>query len=184
VRVARGIVTVVIATVTALVVLGLGLRIYLGREVEDHLTAGEAVSITDLRSPLPQPSFLACPPHYCTAAEAVASPMFNLPWDRLRQYWIEVIAGQPRVVSVRPNEDPVRLVYIQHSPVFRFPDIITVEFVPLGPNRSSVAIFSRSRYGKYDFAKNRKRVEKWLVLLQSVARPVTQRPGGASSAVD
>lgn len=178
-RVARRIVTVVIATVTTLLLFGLGLRIYMGRELEDRLTAGEAVNITELRSPLVQPSFLACPPHYCTAVEAVVSPMFNLPWDRLRQYWIEVIASQPRVVSVRTNEDPARLVYIQHSPAFRFPDIITVEFVPLGPNRSSVAIFSRSRYGKYDFAKNRKRVEKWLVLLQSVARPMAQRPGGA-----
>ena len=178
-RVARRIVTLLIVVVAALVVLGLALRIYMGREVQDQLTAGEAINITDLRSPLVQPSFLACPPHYCSAAEAVASPLFNLQWDRLRQYWIEVVAGQPRGVSLRTNEDPARLVYIQHSPVFRFPDIITVEFVPLGPNRSSVAIFSRSRYGKYDFAKNRKRVEKWLVLLTSVAQPATQRPGGA-----
>lgn len=178
-RVARRIVTVVIVTVTALVVLGLALRIYMGREVEDRLSVGEAVSITELRSPLPQPSFLACPPHYCGAVEAVTSPVFDVPWDLLHQYWIEVIFGQQHVIGVVANEDNRRYVYIQHSPVFRFPDIITVEFVPLGPNRSSVAIFSRSRYGEYDFAKNRKRVEKWLVLLQSVARPATPHRVGA-----
>jgi uncharacterized protein (DUF1499 family) len=61
--------------------------------------------------------------------------------------------------------------YIQYSSLFRIPDIVTVELKPLGPRRSSIALYSRSRYGEYDFAKNRKRVEKWLFLLQKVARP-------------
>jgi uncharacterized protein (DUF1499 family) len=48
--------------------------------------------------------------------------------------------------------------------------------IPLGPSRSSVAVYSRSRYGEYDFHKKRKRVEKWLFLLQKMAHPaaVTQ----------
>jgi hypothetical protein len=37
-------------------------------------------------------------------------------------------------------------VYIQRSPIFSFPDIVTVEFVALGPERSRVAVYS-SRYG-------------------------------------
>ena len=52
-----------------------------------------------------------------------------------------------------------RAVYIQRSPIFGFPDIVTVEFVALGPERSSVAVYSRSRYGGYDFAKSRRRVD-------------------------
>jgi len=62
--------------------------------------------------------------------------------------------------------------YIQRSPIFGFPgfpDIDTVEFVALGRERSSVAVYSRSRYGGYDFAKNRKRVERSLFVLQEVA---------------
>jgi len=62
-----------------------------------------------------------------------------------------------------------RAVYIQRSAIFGFPDIVTVELVALGPERSSVAVYSRSRYGGYDFAKNRKRVERWLFVLQEVA---------------
>jgi uncharacterized protein (DUF1499 family) len=175
VRVARRIMTALVATVLVLAVLGLTLRIYMGREAEDRLAAGEAVSIAELRSPLPKASFVACPPDYCSAAKAIASPVFELPWDRLRDYWIEVISGEKRLVSVAANPEPWRLVYIQHSPLLRFPDIVTVEFVPLGPNRSSIAIYSRSRYGEYDFSKNRKRVERWLVLLQRVAQPAIQR---------
>ena len=65
--------------------------------------------------------------------------------------------------------DHRRAVYIRRSPIFGFPDIVTVEFVALGPGRSSVAVYSLSRYGGYDFAKNRKRVERWLFVLQEVA---------------
>jgi uncharacterized protein DUF1499 len=165
--------TALLTTVLALVVLGLGLRSYMGREAEDRLAPGEAVSIAELRSPLSKTSFLACPPGYCAPAEAVASPIFDLPVDRLRQYWIEMIYSEKRVASVVTDPGAGRFVYIQHSPTFRFPDIVTVEFVPLGPNRSSVAVYSRSRYGEFDFAKNRKRVEKWLFILQRVARPAT-----------
>jgi uncharacterized protein (DUF1499 family) len=170
--------TALAATVLVLAVLGLTLRIYMGREAEDRLDAGEAVSIAELRSPLPKPSFLACPPNYCSAAKAITSPVFEVPLDRLRDYWIEVISGEKRLVSVTTDSEPWRIAYIQHSPIFRFPDIVIVEFVPLGPNRSSIAIYSRSRYGEYDFSKNRKRVERLLFLLQRVALPATPRRAG------
>ena len=62
-----------------------------------------------------------------------------------------------------------RTVYIQRSPIFGFPDIVTVKFVGLGPERSSVAVYSRSGYGGYDFAKTHKRIERWLFVLQEVA---------------
>jgi uncharacterized protein (DUF1499 family) len=55
--------------------------------------------------------------------------------------------------------------------VLRFPDVITVEFVPLGDDRSSLAVDSRSRYGRGDFGVNRGRVSKWLRLLQQIAEP-------------
>lgn len=168
---ARRILTALLATGLAMAVLALALRIYMGREAEDRLAARETVSIAELRSPVPKPGYLACPPGYCSAAEAVASPVFEMPWDRLREYWIEIIADDRRMVRVAADFEVRRFVYIEHSPVFRFPDIVTVEFVRLGPNRSSIAVYSRSRYGEYDFAKNRKRVERWLFLLQKVARP-------------
>ena len=174
-RVIRRILTPLIATVLGLAAVGLAVRIYMGREAENRLAPSEAVSIAELRSPLPKPGFLFCPAGYCAAAEAIASPVFPMPWERLREYWTEVISGEKRVETIAADPDERRFVYIQHSPTFRFPDIITVEFVPLGPNRSSVAIYSRSRYGHYDFGKNRKRVGKWMSLLEKVAQPAIGR---------
>jgi uncharacterized protein (DUF1499 family) len=163
--------TPLIATVLGVAAFGLAVRIYMGREAENRLAPSEAVSIAELHSPLAEPGFLFCPPRYCAAAEATASPVFPMPWERLREYWTEVISGEKRVETIAADPDERRFVYIQHSPTFRFPDIITVEFVQLAPNRSSIAIYSRSRYGHYDFGKNRKRVGKWLALLEKLAQP-------------
>jgi Protein of unknown function (DUF1499) len=171
VRVGRTIKVALVAIGLAILLPGLALRIYMGSGAEDRLAPQEAVSIPELRSPLSRTGFLACPSDYCSAAEAVTSPVFDLPWDRLRDYWIEMISGEPRVVRAVADLGPRRYVYIQHSPLLRFPDIVTVELIPLGPTHSSIAVYSRSRYGEHGFAKNRKRVEKWLFLLQKVARP-------------
>jgi len=161
---------VLLATGLAMVMLGLALRVYMGSGAEDRLAPREAISLTELRAPLPKVAFLACPPTYCSATQ-MASPVFEMPWDRLQEYWQEMIGSQRPMVLVASDLEHRRFVYIQHSPIFRFPDVVTVEFVPLGPDHSSIAVYSRSRYGKYDFAKNRKRVERWLVLLQKVAQP-------------
>jgi Protein of unknown function (DUF1499) len=171
VRAAHRIMTPLLVTLLVLVTLGLGLRIYMGREAEDRLAPSDEIHIAELRSPLPKPSYLACPPDYCSVPEAMVSPIFDLPWERLYDYWTEVISGEKRIVTIATKADARQFAYVQHSPVFRFPDIITVEFVPLGPERSSIAIFSRSRYGKLDFQQNRKRVERWLFLLEKVTRP-------------
>jgi uncharacterized protein DUF1499 len=176
VRVARRVLSALVAIVLGLAASGLGVRIYMGREAENRLAPGEAGSIAELRPPFPKPGFVACPPSYCPDAEAIASPVFALPWERLLAYWSELISGQKRLEAIAADPDRRRIVYIQRSPTFRFPDVITVEFVPLGPDRSSIAIYSRSRYGEYDFGKNRKRVVRWLALLEKVAQPTIAHP--------
>jgi len=171
VRVGRPISMALLALGLAILLPGLVSRIYMGSGAEDRLAPHEAVSIPELRSPLPRTGFLSCPSDYCSAAEAITSPVFDLPWDRLRDYWLEMISGETHVMRPVADLGPRRYLYIQHSPIFRFPDIVTVELVPLEPTHSSIALYSRSRYGEYDFRKNRKRVERWLFLLQKVARP-------------
>jgi uncharacterized protein (DUF1499 family) len=156
--------------VVASVVVGLGLavRLYMGRAAEDELWPGERVSIAALRDPIPQNAFLACPPGYC-AASAAASHVFALSVDRLAQDWNEMIAGESGVVKVAAEPARRRLVFIQHTPLLRFPDIVTVEFVAIAPDRSSLAIYSRARYGRGDFGTNRRRVLRWLSLLTRIA---------------
>jgi hypothetical protein len=51
---------------------------------QDRLLPGESADIARPHSPLPQPGFLACPPGHCRAGEAMASPIFEMSWARLR----------------------------------------------------------------------------------------------------
>ena len=47
----------------------------------------------------------------------------------------------------------------------RYPDSITVRFLPLEEGRSTLAIYSRSHYGRSDFGVNKERVDGWLASL-------------------
>ncbi len=139
----------------------LALRLYMGRAAEDALQPGERVILAELRDPIPGNAFLACPPDYC-AATAWQSPVFAIPVSRLSEKWAQMIAGEHGVVTIEEQPAARRIVLIQHTPLLRFPDIVTVEFVALAPDRSSLAIYSRARYGRGDFGTNRRRVLRWL----------------------
>jgi uncharacterized protein (DUF1499 family) len=149
--------------------LGLAVRLYMNRPEEDRLRPEEEIVIRDLRDPIPGNAFLACPPDYC-AATAASSPVFALPADALAERWTAMLAGEPHVVVVASEPDRHRMVVIQHTPLLRFPDVVTVEFVALGADKSSLAIYSRARYGSGDFGTNRKRVLAWLARLRQLAQ--------------
>lgn len=146
---------------------GFGLRLFMDRAAENRLRPAEDIAIRDLRAPLPENGALACPPGYCDLAGAIASPVFAVATDRLRRDFARVAAGEPRVITLK--DEPRRLVLLQRSALFRFPDIVVAEFVPLGPERSSVAIYSHARYGRADFGVNRSRIERWLKRLETLA---------------
>jgi uncharacterized protein (DUF1499 family) len=160
--------TKLLIAVVTVAVLGLAVRLYMGRAAEDTLLSGERVDIKELRDPLPGNSFLACPPNYCVAA-AAPSPIFALRADRLEQAWRQILAGEPGIVIVADEPTQSRLVVVQHTQVLRFPDIVTAEFVTLDGERSSIAVYSKSRYGSGDFGTNRRRVVAWLDRLRQLA---------------
>jgi uncharacterized protein (DUF1499 family) len=140
----------------------------MSRSGEDRLRYREAVDIRDLRDPIPGNAFLACPPDYCQAM-AASSPIFSLPAARLVQLWTQMMTGEPRIVIVTDEPQQHRLVIIQRTPLLRFPDIVTVEFVAIDDNRSSLAVYSRARYGSGDFGTNRRRVLAWLGRIEQLA---------------
>jgi uncharacterized protein (DUF1499 family) len=107
--------------------------------------------------------FLICPPGLCAADAHAESPVFEVPVEELRDRWRRVVGAQPRVALLR--EDGAQADYVERSKRFRFPDIVTVRFVALAPSKSTLAIYSRSLYGKSDLGVNRKRIEAWLARL-------------------
>lgn len=58
------------------------------------------------------------------------------------------------------------ITYVCRSKVFGFPDYISISFHPLDERKTSLSIFSRSRFGVYDFGKNKNRIDGWLAKLK------------------
>lgn len=110
--------------------------------------------------------YLVCPPGFCATAPHAFAPVFDMPAAQLRQRWRALAATLPRVEALAEYEGGVQIDYVARTTRFRFPDIITVRFIPVPPAQSTLAIHSRSIYGKSDLGANRARVEDWLMRLR------------------
>ncbi|MEE9149865.1 MAG: DUF1499 domain-containing protein [Candidatus Tectomicrobia bacterium] len=109
--------------------------------------------------------YLVCPPDVCAQKPDAVSPVYEVPATTLRDWWLAMIAQQPRVQQVGVSQDGWQYDLLQRSRLMRFPDSITVRFMPRGDATSTLAIYSHSHYGRSDFGVNRKRVEAWLKAL-------------------
>jgi uncharacterized protein (DUF1499 family) len=114
-------------------------------------------------------TYLVCPPDLCAMPADAVSPSFRLPADRLYDLIRRTLPSQPRTIIVQEQPDRRRLVLVQRSLVFRFPDTITIQVFDLPDGNSTLAIYSASKYGRSDLGVNKARVTKWLELIESVA---------------
>jgi uncharacterized protein (DUF1499 family) len=160
----------ILVFLAAIGVAALGLRLYLDRAAEGQLRPDEIIDFAARNSAGRSNVFAACPKSFCTPPGDIESPVFALSSERLLDDWREVIAAQRDVRLVAEDRARRRFTYIQRTRMLRFPDVVTVEFVALADGRSTLAIDSRSRYGKGDFGVNRGRVTEWLARLVEVAQ--------------
>lgn len=109
--------------------------------------------------------YLVCPQGYCAAMPDRISPVFDMPAAALYRRWMAMIERQPRITPGPANADANQYDFVQRSLVLRFPDTITVRFIPLGAAKSTLAVYSRSHYGRSDFGVNRDRIDSWLAAL-------------------
>jgi uncharacterized protein (DUF1499 family) len=110
--------------------------------------------------------YLVCPPDYCSAVPQAFSPVFGMPVEQLHARWQKILDARPRVRLLDESPDGLQFDYVQRSARFRFPDIITVRFIPVPPEHSTLAVYSRSVYGRSDLGVNHARVEAWLTDLR------------------
>jgi len=110
--------------------------------------------------------FLMCPPGRCSAQAHAESPVFGFPVEELRKRWDAIVAAEPRLTVLERDRSGFQVDYVQRSARFRFPDVITVRFVEVPDERSSLAVYSRSLFGKSDLGVNRERIEAWVAALE------------------
>jgi len=113
--------------------------------------------------------FLVCDPAFCRAVPDLAAPRFAQSPERLRAALHQALAAEPRLTLVTVEEAAGRWVYVQRSAVFRFPDTVWVAIFPLPDGGSTLALYSRSTYGRYDFGVNEARLRRWLANIEAAA---------------
>jgi uncharacterized protein (DUF1499 family) len=111
--------------------------------------------------------YLMAPEGLCNAAEPHrTSPVFGTPAAELFRNLIDLAGGEERVTITDVSEATLTAKLVARSKVFRFPDMIDCQVIPVDENSATLAVYSRARYGIRDFGVNRARIEDWVRRLQ------------------
>ena len=113
---------------------------------------------------------LACPERLCLKAKSEQlSPVFPVPAAELRRKIGVVVAADTNSAELACAPDCASFGrFVQYSPLFFFPDVIDVRIVEAGANASTLAIYSRSVFGYWDFDDNQDRIARWLAALERI----------------
>jgi uncharacterized protein (DUF1499 family) len=146
------------------------LLIWDGRLPERFFTVGK-VSELDfknlVRRNVPN-QYLMCTNQLCNAYIDDLPPIYGANIFEVRKAWEAMLQGEPRVKELQRNADATQIDYVQRSAFWRFPDIITIRFIPIGEKKTTIAIYSRSVYGQGDFGVNKERIRAWVAKLNSM----------------
>jgi uncharacterized protein (DUF1499 family) len=116
---------------------------------------------------------LICPPDLCLKARIdIVPPVYPVSAQRLRAIVAEVAEGEPRTLPASGNalsDDSDQDRYGARSRIFHFPDTIDVKIIPRGEASATLALYSRSQIGYWDFGVNRARLERWLKRIGEIA---------------
>jgi Protein of unknown function (DUF1499) len=126
----------------------------------------ELIQFDVLRPPKTPNHFLLCPKDYCVFGADAEAPVYDMPVDKLRNVFFEAMELNPYMSIEKNYNDVDQFDIVERSRYFAFPDIMTVRFFTRGEDKSTLAIYSRSVYGHYDFGVNRARVEKLLRIIR------------------
>jgi uncharacterized protein (DUF1499 family) len=137
------------------------------------MPSSERVDFATLTRPKTPNTFLMAPEGLCRQAKVdKISPVYGAPAARLRQEFLSVAIAQPRVSHSFADEIALYDDFIARSAVFRFPDLIAVKFLDVKGGRSTLALYSRSVYGRSDLGVNRARTLTWLTQLNAAVKPL------------
>jgi uncharacterized protein (DUF1499 family) len=109
--------------------------------------------------------YLMLPRHIKAHARSDAySPIFTVAVSDLVRLFLKAIRYEPKVTLLSFDKDKLQFDFIQRSLIIGFPDDITVRFYGYENQKSTLALYSRSRYGFYDMGVNKRRVQRWVRL--------------------
>lgn len=137
----------------------------------DGFFGREGIAVVDFHSlTIPENSpdhYLYCPEDVCLSqTPQQLSRVYDFPADRLRSILLGFVDSQPTISFLRMNPAINQFDFKENDPTMRMPDVITVQTFDLEGGKSTIAIYSRSLHGFADDGSNRRRVLRWLAMIE------------------
>lgn len=127
--------------------------------------------VDPLTAPSPStPNSYRVGPDASTVPVDAPAPVYDVTPEELSAAFDRLIAAEARTELLADDRGSGGAVtVVQRSALFGFPDYVSVRFLPVAEgDGSTVAMFSRSRFGQSDLGVNEKRVNRWLEELRGL----------------
>lgn len=113
-------------------------------------------------------SYVIAPDGMGTRANKVA-PVYSVSPQELGERLAAIALAEPRTTLLAGSPEDGWFTLVQRSNLMRYPDYISIRVLPV-ESGSTMAIFSRSRYGYSDRGVNKARLRRWLKLLEPMQK--------------
>ena len=117
--------------------------------------------------------YLVCPPNYCNVMPSMVAPVYPVSAEDLFNAFNQIVSQVQYVNFIYSMPEQGQFQLVAKSLVLHFPDDIAVQFIALSDTTSTLAIYSKSRYGFYDFGVNKRRIDQWL---SELSKMTAQKP--------
>ncbi|MEP2980721.1 MAG: hypothetical protein ABJO86_14615 [Lentilitoribacter sp.] len=129
--------------------------------------SSEIVEIANVQKTRKPNQYLVCPEAFCEEKIDRASPVFNAPVDKIRQILASIAGGDANFTKVNADTAGMREKYIMRSPFWKFPNLISVEYIPLENDQSTLAIYAQAQLGQSDLNANKAFIDQLLSEISS-----------------
>jgi len=144
-----------------LAALGIGLMLWV-RSAKDDLQVWHVDPLRVVKEGKPN-QYLMLPD-----GKTSQSPVFEVSALELAGAFDRVAMAQPRVSLLAGSVEELWMTYVQRTALMRYPDYISVKVIGNTNGSATLAIYSRSRFGRSDFGVNRARVKMWIKALGQI----------------
>ena len=112
-------------------------------------------------------SYRMAPPALTNMPVDILSPVYSANPTLMAKAFDDFVMRQSKTIRLAGSPEEGWMTYVQRTPALNFPDYISVKFIDLNGGKSTIAIYSRSRYGYSDQGVNEARVNTWVGTLSS-----------------
>lgn len=129
--------------------------------------SSEIIQIATIKKTTKPNQYLVCLNDFCDEASDRVSPVFDVSVDRLKAIMADIERNDANFSKVNSGDGDRRQKYIMRSPFWRFPNLISIEYIPLENNQSTIAIYAQAQLGQSDLGANQAFIDQLLSEISS-----------------